>query len=326
MPLIFVGHDSQDAELAEAFGKLVSSVSAGVLKIFRSSNKKGTQGIEYGVEWYPKLMEKLESASDIVCLLTERSIERPWLLYEAGVAKGKLNTPVYGVALGIPLNRANTGPFAQFQNCDDDEESLTKLVMQLVERIPGSAPDHDAILMQVRIFKESVKKSLEKLAPKKGAKSVNGSEGETSVPKLFEEIKVMFQDLPARIEQRISERPMRSRRLIHPMMLDDMIHYVEREPGDPIGILLLSSAFRDEMPWFYEMGMETYRAMKSGNPKQAEDALRDFQRMTETMMETMMHGPFLESSEISPKTLMVMREVLERIINRYHRLRRVNKS
>ncbi len=28
-PLIFVSHDSQDAELAEAFGKLLSSVSAG---------------------------------------------------------------------------------------------------------------------------------------------------------------------------------------------------------------------------------------------------------------------------------------------------------
>ena len=106
--IIFVSHDSQDAELAEAFGKLVSSASMGVLKIFRSSDTKGTQGIEYGAEWYPTLMKKLESASDVVCLLTERSIDRPWILYEAGVAIGKLNTRVYGIALGIPLSRANT--------------------------------------------------------------------------------------------------------------------------------------------------------------------------------------------------------------------------
>ena len=77
-------------------------------------------------------MSKLESASDVVCLLTQRSLDRPWILYEAGVAKGKLGTPVFGVALGIPLNRANAGPFAQFQNCDDKEESLTKLVLQPV--------------------------------------------------------------------------------------------------------------------------------------------------------------------------------------------------
>jgi hypothetical protein len=144
-PLIFISHDSRDAELAESFSKLLSSVSAGVLKSFRSSDRKGSQGIEYGVEWYPELMNKLTSASDVVCLLTHRSLERPWILYEAGVAKGKLNTPVYGIALGIPLNRANTGPFAQFQNSDDNEESLTKLVMQLVGRIPNSEPDRDAI-------------------------------------------------------------------------------------------------------------------------------------------------------------------------------------
>jgi hypothetical protein len=106
-PLMFVSHDNKDAELAEAFGKLVDSVSAGVLKIFRSSDKKGSQGIEYSVEWYPKFMERLNQASDVVCLLTENSINRPWILYEAGVAKGKLDTPVYGIALGIPLSQAN---------------------------------------------------------------------------------------------------------------------------------------------------------------------------------------------------------------------------
>lgn len=307
-PLIFVSHDSQDAELAEAFGKLVGSVSAGVLKIFRSSDKKGTQGIEYGVEWFPKLMEKLESASDVVCLLTERSIERPWILYEAGVARGKLNTPVIGIALGMPLNRANTGPFAQFQNSDDEEESLTKVVMQLVERIPGSEPDHDAILMQVRIFKESAKKCLEKINGKKGGKDAHKPEGEVSIPKLFEEIKVMYQDLPTRIEQRISERPSRRYRAIHPMMLEELTHYLGRESGDPINILVISSIFRDEVPWFYEMGIETYHAMKSGDPKQAEVALREFQRMAEFMMS----GPFMEMSEASPKTLMMIRDFLER--------------
>ena len=102
-PLVFISHDSRDAELAEAFSKLLSSVSAGMLKSFRSSDKKGGEGIEFGDEWYKRLMTKLDSASDVVCLLTERSIERPWILYEAGVAKGKLDIPVIGIAIGVPL-------------------------------------------------------------------------------------------------------------------------------------------------------------------------------------------------------------------------------
>ena len=45
-PLIFISHDNRDAELAEAFGKLLKSVSAGMIKTFRSSDKKGTEGID----------------------------------------------------------------------------------------------------------------------------------------------------------------------------------------------------------------------------------------------------------------------------------------
>lgn len=75
-PMIFISHDTRDAELAEALSKLLSSVSAGVLKSFRSSDRKGSQGIEYGVEWYPELMSRLDAASDVVCLLTPRSLDR----------------------------------------------------------------------------------------------------------------------------------------------------------------------------------------------------------------------------------------------------------
>jgi hypothetical protein len=99
-----ISHDARDAELAEAFSKLLKSVSAGMIKTFRSSDKKGTEGIDFGEEWYKRLMSQLQSTSDVVCLFTERSLDRPWILFEAGVAKGKLGTPVIGVALGVPLS------------------------------------------------------------------------------------------------------------------------------------------------------------------------------------------------------------------------------
>ena len=62
-PLIFISHDSRDANLAEAFANLLRRVSSGVLKSFRSSDKTGTQGIEYGTDWYPKIMSQLAQAS-----------------------------------------------------------------------------------------------------------------------------------------------------------------------------------------------------------------------------------------------------------------------
>ena len=115
-PLVFISHDTRDAELAEAFSQLLSNSSMGILESFRSSDKKGTQGIEYGTLWYDEIFKKLNEASDVVCLLTHHSVDRPWILYEAGIAIGKSGTPLIGVVLGIPLNKANNGPFAQFQN------------------------------------------------------------------------------------------------------------------------------------------------------------------------------------------------------------------
>ncbi|MGH8538698.1 MAG: hypothetical protein ACREXM_20220 [Gammaproteobacteria bacterium] len=50
-PLVFISHDSRDADLAEAFGNLLTDASGGILKSFRSSDRKGTAGIEYGQEW-----------------------------------------------------------------------------------------------------------------------------------------------------------------------------------------------------------------------------------------------------------------------------------
>jgi hypothetical protein len=55
-PLVFISHDSRDAKLAEAFSNLLTGVSGGVLKSFRSSDKKGSAGIEYGSEWYTRIM------------------------------------------------------------------------------------------------------------------------------------------------------------------------------------------------------------------------------------------------------------------------------
>jgi hypothetical protein len=38
-PLVFISHDSRDAALAEAFSKLLKSVSAGMIKTFRSTRR-----------------------------------------------------------------------------------------------------------------------------------------------------------------------------------------------------------------------------------------------------------------------------------------------
>lgn len=313
-PLIFISHDSRDAELAEAFSKLLKSVSAGMLKSFRSSDKKGTEGIQFGDDWYKRLMSKLATASDVVCLLTERSLDRPWILYEAGVAKGKLETPVHGIALGIALSRVSTGPFYQFQNSDDSEESLSKLVLQLCDRISGLEPDKDVVRAQVQSFKKKVEELTKSIdETKKPPKKISADEG--AVAKVLEEMKLMLREFPMRIERSVIERneymPRKFRR-VHPTMIDEMVHMLANKDNDPIGILIIASVVREDFPWLYEIGIEAYRSAKTGDHSEFMESLRMFRKAADFTS----RGPFIEEFELSSKEMRMVHE-LPRLIDHY---------
>lgn len=294
--LVFISHDIRDAEIAEAFSKLLSSVSAGVLKSFRSSDKKGNQGIEYGVDWYPEIMKKLKDASDVVCLLTPFSVDRPWILYEAGVAKGQLDTPVHGLALGIPLTDASTGPFAQFQNSDDDIDAITSLVMQLVSKIPNAEPDREVVVAQVETFKASVAQFMESQGHKqeKPRKLDN-----TSVAKLFEEIKVMYQDLPSRIESRVSGSPsrQRTRRRIHPGIMEEFMQMGKISESPYLGILMYLGLYRDDFPWIYDIAYQMFQAYECEDVAKAEKLAETLVRSAEMMRQNPMFEEYYDSKE-----------------------------
>ena len=310
-PLVFISHDSRDAELAEAFSELLKSVSGGMIKTFHSSDRKAGDGIDFGEEWYNRLMTQLQVTSDVVCLFTERSLDRPWILFEAGVAKGKLDTPVVGVALGVPLSRVSSGPFYQFQNMDDGVEDLTKLLHQLARRVPGSELDPGVVQAQIQAFKATEASILESV----GSGGDGGDSEESSVAKLMEEMKT----LPARVAERlVDEESFHSRRRIrrfHPMMFEELME-MSGDPGDPVSILMAASIVRDDMPWLYELAMEVYRAAKTGNAESIEREIQRLRRFSELMM----RGPFMEEFGIRSKEYHMIAMEFPRMLE--HTLRR----
>lgn len=316
--LVFISHDSRDADLAEAFANLLSDVSAGTLKSFRSSDRKGTAGIEFGAEWYRSIMAQLDDATDVVALLTSRSLDRPWILYEAGVAKGKLATTVFGVALGVPLDKVSTGPFGQFQNCGDDEDSLTKLIMQLLARNPDASPREAAIRRQVQSFKESVTKILTAL----------GDDDDDSPPtddqnaaKLFEEVKAMVLDLPERIDYTLGSLGSRERspsRKFHSRMIEELVHgsmFERSEQGPGLAVLVTFSMLREHYPWIYEPGMEFYRAVRSKKIPAAQSAAKELLEVAEATRRYKVFHRLTEGEE-SHFLLRRMPELVEQLVYR----------
>jgi len=287
--LVFISHDSRDAELAEAFANLLADASGGFLKSFRSSDRRGTTGIVFGAEWYNGIMSKLDDATDVVALLTPKSIDRPWILYEAGVAKGKLNKQVFGVVVGLPLERASHGPFAQFHNCNDDEDSLTKLVLQLIRRNSDAEPREEAVRRQVDAFRGNIKSCVTSVND--GADVAVTSVDANSVSKLFEEIKVMLQDVSDRANGRTTEavthRASRRRPSLYPFMVDQLMRESLLGKGshqERAAIwLAFISLLREEIPWIYELGMDVFKALRSQRIADVISAVEGFIRSVEAV-------------------------------------------
>lgn len=74
---------------------------------------------------------------------------------------------------------------------------------------------------------------------------------DTPVAMLFEEIKIMFQDLPSRIDRNISNNGNKRFRKFHPMIFDEMAQITKDEN---LGFLMALSIFRNDIPWIYDIG------------------------------------------------------------------------
>jgi hypothetical protein len=80
--LVFISHDTRDANLAEAFADLIADVSAGTVKSFRSSDNKGTSGIGLMMmlsmlrEDYPWLYEIGREFQQVIRCGTKSEIKR----------------------------------------------------------------------------------------------------------------------------------------------------------------------------------------------------------------------------------------------------------
>ncbi|MFR0677178.1 toll/interleukin-1 receptor domain-containing protein [Dysgonomonas mossii] len=315
-PLVFISHDTRDAEIAEAFSKLLSSVSAGVLKTFRSSDNKGNQGIEYGVEWYPKIVDALQDASDVVCLLTENSINRPWILFEAGMAKGKLNTSILGVSIGVPLSNVNTGPFAQFQNCDDEEIALCKLVKQLVKKIPNSEPDDDVIQYQVQAFKAKISGILKAKPTASNVTKPKENKLDSDAAKLFEEVKIMFKELPSRIEMVSQKGNRESRKRMPPdIAYEEMYHFIGRK-NHKLCIQMVLSPLRNDFPWIYDGTLECYdKISKTKSTMLAEKEIQEFMRIVELSFEHPILRDYMESNYRYKDYVRIIYDILMRSLH-----------
>ncbi len=140
---------------------------------------------------------------------------------------------------------------------------------------------------EVNVFLEAVKKlavSLRDAEP-----SAPAEVEANAAAKLFEEVKVMFRDLPDRLQRQLTESfgpRIRRRGKFHPMMIMEMVNGLGESEDRAVGWLMAMSALREDVPWLYEIGRDVYDALKTGDPETISVAADRFDRSLRSIRRT----------------------------------------
>jgi hypothetical protein len=84
--IVFISHIGEERAVALRLQGLIKSVFADAFPVFVSSDPGSLGG---GEEWYHYILQSLGSAKVVLVLLSPESIDRAWINFEAGFAKGQ---------------------------------------------------------------------------------------------------------------------------------------------------------------------------------------------------------------------------------------------
>jgi len=148
MPGIFISHTHNDKALADAIADLVEGLFGDKVSVNYSSRKELDGGIGPGQDWFNWIVDQVAGTDVALILLTPGSVQKPWLLWEAGAvagtafaklrdnpdAKAREKGNVFPMTFGIRGSEIPT-PFARTQSISGvDPLDMKKLLDDLVDR------------------------------------------------------------------------------------------------------------------------------------------------------------------------------------------------
>lgn len=245
--------------------------------------------ISAGERWAQSVSKELETTNFGIACLTRENVSSPWILFEAGsLAKLLGESRLIPLLLDLEF-REITGPLAQFQAKKVDKDGLNEVIQSINQAANQPVPEARTKQLFEALWPEFEDRLSAVPKPAATSKPIRPQH------EILEELVSSVRSLDSRIRDfegmASSDRSgiRRLRRRFHPIMFDEMMH-MSGDAGDPIGILLAASMVREDMPWFYEIALEAYHAIKAGDTEAAEREVKYMNRITEAFM----HGSFME--------------------------------
>ena len=269
--------------------------------------------IAAGERWTQSVAKELETTNFGIICLTRENIASPWILFEAGsLAKSFQGSKVIPLLLDLEFSEIS-GPLAQFQAKKIDKDGINEMMQSINQAEPQPIPETRINELFGALWPK-LEKQLSSV-PRKAAIQKTTRPQHEILEELVAGVRALeshLRDVEGMVSaERSGSR--RFRRRFHPMMFEEMMH-MGGEGNDPIGLLLAASMVREDMPWFYEIALEAYHAIKAGDIEAAERASKRMSRVTEMFM----HGPFMEEfgNKESHMFMMEFPQMFEHMLHR----------
>ena len=89
MPKVFISHTHSDKDLADAINQAIDDLfGSKVVDVVYSTKMQNEGGIPHGENWFNWIVDQVTEADVAYVLLTSASVQKPWILWEAGAVEG----------------------------------------------------------------------------------------------------------------------------------------------------------------------------------------------------------------------------------------------
>lgn len=274
--------------------------------------------IDAGERWAQSVAKELAASNFGIICVTSENVTSPWVLFEAGALTKSLETGrVIPLLLDLEFTDiSGSGPLAQFQAKKLTQQAIGEVIQSIQKAAEKPIPTERATMLFNRLW-AGLEEQLEAIPkePPEERKVRPATE-------VLEDLVASVRALDSRLRE-IEEmgggpwrRSKRFRGRMHPGMMHEFMDMAGGKPGDPLGILIIASMFREEMPWVYELASDAYRAIR----ERRSDAPHAFRRLRRAI-EMCMRGPFpMEEFGLDPMMLDMARHELERYSGRFEEL------
>lgn len=284
-----------------------------------------SEDIDKGARWSTDIAKELADSTFGILCVTRENINAPWLNFEAGALSKTMDKAFVSPFLFDVKRSEVDGPILQFQSTVFEKADLKKLVQTINKACDPHGLSSERLTKAFNVWYPNLEEELKKLgdlpddAPadanqlpetpgtqeileeildlsRINQKLIRNPDG--SLGSRLEEMNQLIQSLLERVDSGDSMFSKRRGKRIHPMMLEELLHFCPPGKDRFVGFQMALALIRNDFPWLYDAGIETIGILRAPRRSQADKrtAVEEFERLLEFSFGHPMMREFYEES------------------------------